>query len=95
MGSLNECLEHSPYASLDDYFKKFDRYSKWWAEDRYERGRRIGALSVLLRPPARFIKMFFLRGGWMDGAGGAVLSCLAAASVMAKYARLWERSVRA
>ena len=91
VGNVKEPLEHTPYASLDDYFVKFDRYSRWWAEDRYERGRSANVWSVVARPPARFVSMF-LRGGWRDGAAGAVLSCLAAASVMAKYARLWERS---
>lgn len=94
VGELKESLEHAPYASLDDYFRKFDRYSKWWAEDQYDRGRRAGVLSVLFKPQARFISMFIVRGGWMDGAAGVVLSCLAAASVMAKYVRLWERSAR-
>jgi glycosyltransferase involved in cell wall biosynthesis len=93
-GELKESLDHSPYASLDDYFSKFNRYSRWWAEDRYERGRRAGVMSVVFRPPARFVSMYVLRGGWMDGAAGAVLSCLAAASVMAKYARLWARDSR-
>ena len=86
---LSEPLTHTPYASFDDYFEKLDRYSKWWAEDRHERGRRAGVRSVVFRPPARFLSMYVLRGGWMDGAAGAVLSALAAASVMAKYARLW------
>jgi glycosyltransferase involved in cell wall biosynthesis len=89
VGELNEALEHRTYSSLDDYFEKLSRYSRWWAEDRYERGQRAGALSVVFRPPARFVRMYMLRSGWMDGAAGAVLSALAAASVMAKYARLW------
>jgi glycosyltransferase involved in cell wall biosynthesis len=93
-GELKKSLEHRPYASLDDYFTKFDRYSRWWAEDRHERGQRTGALSVVIRPPARFISMYLLRGGWLDGAAGAVLACLAAASVMAKYARLWALGER-
>lgn len=92
IGELSESLVHTPYASFDDYFEKLDRYSRWWAEDRYERGRRAGPLSVVVRPPARFVSMYLLRGGWMDGGAGAVLSALAAASVMAKYARLWALS---
>jgi hypothetical protein len=76
IGELNESLTHSTYTSLDDYFEKLDRYSRWWAEDRYERGRRAGALSVVFRPPARFVSMYLLRGGWMDGKrrGGALFS---------------------
>ena len=46
IGELSESLVHSTYVSLDDYFEKLDRYSRWWAEDRYERGKRAGALSV-------------------------------------------------
>jgi len=92
IGQLTEPLAHSTYVSLDDYFEKLDRYSSWWAEDKFERGRRAGPQSVVFRPPARFISMYVFRGGWMDGGAGAVLSALGAASVMAKYARLWAKS---
>jgi (heptosyl)LPS beta-1,4-glucosyltransferase len=93
-GELNEPLEHWTYTSLDDYFEKLDRYSRWWADDRYERGKRAGPMSVVFRPPARFVSMYLLRGGWMDGGAGAVLCSLAAASVMAKYARLWSKTMK-
>jgi glycosyltransferase involved in cell wall biosynthesis len=95
IGELSESLVHSTYTSLGDYFEKLDRYSRWWAEDQYERGKRASAVSVVFRPPARFVSMYLLRGGWMDGAAGAVLCALAAASVMAKYARLWEKTIGA
>jgi glycosyltransferase involved in cell wall biosynthesis len=90
-GELKTALLHAPYASIDQYFEKLDRYSRWWADDRFERGRRVSAATVVLRPPLRFLKMYVLRGGFMDGSRGAVLACLAAASVLAKYARLWAR----
>jgi hypothetical protein len=48
-----------------------------------------------VKPPARFLTMYLLRGGWRDGAHGLVLAVLAAVSVAAKYARLWERTVAA
>jgi glycosyltransferase involved in cell wall biosynthesis len=90
-GELVSRLLHAPYASIDQYFEKLDRYSQWWAEDRFERGRRVSAATVVVRPPLRFLRMYILRGGFLDGAAGAVLACLAATSVMAKYARLWAR----
>ena len=93
-GQLNGALLHYTYTSLDQYFEKFDRYSRWWAEQHYRSGRRGTAAAVVFRPPARFFRMFFLKGGFRDGAHGLILACLAAASVMAKYARLWERSIR-
>jgi glycosyltransferase involved in cell wall biosynthesis len=93
-GELRKSLLHYTYTSLDQYFEKFNRYSRWWAEQNYARGRRGSAAAVVFKPPARFIGMYVLKGGFLDGAHGLVLACLAAASVMAKYARLWERSLR-
>ena len=92
-GELRNALLHYTYTSLDQYFEKFNRYSRWWAEQNHRRGRRASALAVVVRPPARFLRMYLLKGAFLDGAQGLVLACLAAASVMAKYARLWERSV--
>jgi glycosyltransferase involved in cell wall biosynthesis len=89
VGELDGALLHYPYASLDRYFEKFERYSRWWADDQARRGRRGSAASVVLKPPARFISMYLFRLGCLDGARGAVLAALASASVAAKYARLW------
>jgi len=94
VGEVKGSLLHYTYTSLDQYFEKFDRYSRWWAEQNFAKGRRSGAGAVFFKPPARFVGMYVLKGGFRDGARGLVLACLAAASVMAKYARLWERSIR-
>jgi (heptosyl)LPS beta-1,4-glucosyltransferase len=94
IGELRNKLLHYTYISLNQYFEKFDRYSRWWAEQNFAKGRRGSAAAILFKPPARFVSMYVLKGGFRDGAHGLVLACLAAASVMAKYARLWERSTR-
>lgn len=94
VAAVNGRLEHTPYPSLNEYFEKFNRYSRGWAEQNHARGRRVRMWDVVVRPPARFVSTYLLRGGWMDGSRGALLACLSAASVMAKYARLWEMSVR-
>jgi (heptosyl)LPS beta-1,4-glucosyltransferase len=94
VGDLNAHLVHEPYASLDAWFEKLGRYSRWWAEDRFEKGKRAGIGSVTVRPPLRFLTMFLIRGGWMDGARGAMLASMAATSVMAKYAQLWAMRVK-
>lgn len=95
-GMLRAPLLHYTYDSLGQYFEKLTRYSAWWAEQQHARDRRAGALALLVRPPARFLSMYLLRGGFLDGGHGLVLAVLAAVSVAAKYARLWAlgRSVR-
>jgi glycosyltransferase involved in cell wall biosynthesis len=91
VGEVRGKILHYTYNSLSQYFEKFDRYSRWWADQNFAKGRRGSAAPVLFKPPARFVSMYFFRGGFRDGAHGLVLACLAAASVMAKYARLWEK----
>jgi glycosyltransferase involved in cell wall biosynthesis len=92
IGEVRNALLHYTYTSLDQYFEKFDRYSRWWAEQNFANGRRTSAAAVFFKPPARFVSMYLLKGGFRDGGHGLILAALAAGSVMAKYARLWERS---
>jgi glycosyltransferase involved in cell wall biosynthesis len=87
--ALAASLLHYPYPSLDVYFDKFTRYSRWWAQDKAQKGRRASIASVVCKPPARFVSMYLFRLGFLDGARGAVLAALAATSVCAKYVRLW------
>ena len=47
---------------------------------------------MLFRPPARFLKMYVLRAGFLDGRAGFVLASLAAYYVFLKYAKVWELS---
>lgn len=94
VGETRGSLIHNTYASLDDYFEKLDRYSRGWAQQNFERRRRTGLWSVILRGRLRFVSMYLLRFGFLDGAHGLLLARLAEESVMAKYARLWEMTLR-
>ena len=85
---LGAPLLHYPYASLDIYFEKFVRYSRWWAEDQARRGRHASIAAIIFKPPARFVSMYLFRLGFLHGARGAILASLAAARVCAKYVRL-------
>jgi glycosyltransferase involved in cell wall biosynthesis len=93
-GQLTSPLTHEPYRSLDSWLEKVGRYSNWWAQDRYDRGKRVGIIPVLSRPPFRFLTMYIARGGWMDGARGLLLAAMASVSVFMKYAKLWEMGRR-
>lgn len=90
VGELTEPLVHHPYASLAEYFAKLDRYSRWWAEQSAASGRRVSVWMIAVRPPARFLSMYVLRAGFLDGPVGVIVAALAAVSVAAKYTRLWE-----
>jgi glycosyltransferase involved in cell wall biosynthesis len=89
LGSLSAPLEHYTYRTMDQYLEKFVKYTRLGAEDLHRAGRRAGFSELLLRPSARFVKMYVIRLGFLDGLHGLVLCCLAAMSVFMKYARLW------
>lgn len=90
---LRHRLQHLTFRSFGQYFNKLNLYSDWGAGQMYERGRRAKAVEVLLRPIGRFIRMYFLRLGFLEGGRGLVLSLLGAFSVYLKYARLWEHDI--
>jgi len=92
VGRLAAPLEHVPYRDLAHHVSKVDRYSAWAAADLADQGRRARIADLLIRPPARFVRMYLLQLGLLDGWRGALLSGFGAMTVFLKYARLWERA---
>jgi hypothetical protein len=89
LGRLEGALEHHSYATWDDCVRKMTDYARAGAEKARRAGRTAGPLDVALRPPLRFLRMYVLQAGFLDGAHGLVLCALAAAQVFLKYAELW------
>lgn len=85
-------IEHHPYTTWRDCTAKLERYAHAGAEAAWRAGRRASALDVLVRPPLRFLRMYLLQLGVLDGAHGLVLCALAAIQVALKYGELWSRS---
>ena len=92
VGRLAQPLEHVPYRDLAHYLQKLDRFTRLGAEELGASRRRPRMTDLVIRPPARFLRMYFLQLGLLDGWHGVVLCGLAAVNVFLKYARLWERS---
>jgi glycosyltransferase involved in cell wall biosynthesis len=91
---LRHTLEHHTFRSWDQYWPKLEMYSEWGARQMYLEGRRTGGVQMLLRPLLRFVRMYVLKGGFLEGAHGVALSLLGAFTVYLKHARLWEMQIR-
>lgn len=91
--TLSERIEHRPYRDLDDYVDRMKRYSERGARELHRMGARW-LPRIVLRPPARFLRMYILQLGFLDGAAGLLLCLLSAAGVMLKCAYLREMSRR-
>jgi glycosyltransferase involved in cell wall biosynthesis len=84
-------LEHYSFWSYDEYFEKYLRYSKLCAEGLWDRGKRATPFRLLVRPFLRFLYLYILRGGFLDGVAGIQVCMLTAFFYsFSKQARLWE-----
>jgi glycosyltransferase involved in cell wall biosynthesis len=86
---LQHKLDHYTYRTFDEYFEKFRRYTTWSANDLWKRGRRASFAAILVKPTLRFLSMYVLRLGFLDGVPGLIACMLGAYSVFGRYAKLW------
>jgi glycosyltransferase involved in cell wall biosynthesis len=91
---LSGHLEHRSYRDVADFVERANRYSTLAADEWVAAGGRATALDVALRPPGRFLSMYVLRAGFLDGWRGFLLAVLYAYYVAMRSAKAWERTRR-
>jgi (heptosyl)LPS beta-1,4-glucosyltransferase len=89
IGRLEGTIEHHSYETWEDCARKLRAYAHAGALPGSRGARRAGLLDVVFRPPLRFLRMYVLQLGFLDGAHGLVLCALAATQVFLKYAERW------
>lgn len=88
--ALRGTLLHRTYRSFAEFAERMNRYSDLGARTMESAGRPVSVPRLLLSPPAAFLKMFVLRGGFRDGVRGLVVAAGQAHYVLLKYAKHWE-----
>jgi hypothetical protein len=89
-GKLAGDLKHRPYEDLGEHLDTLARYTKIWATREAGHRHRASIIDVVFRPPVRFVKMYLIRLGFLDGLPGFIASVMGAYYVFLKYARLYE-----
>jgi glycosyltransferase involved in cell wall biosynthesis len=90
VAALAEPMLHHSYRGLEDFVARSNRYSTLAAHEITSRGGRTGLADVALRPLGRFLSMYVLRRGFLDGWRGFVLAVLYANYVFLRMAKAWE-----
>jgi glycosyltransferase involved in cell wall biosynthesis len=90
VGRLDGALFHYPYRDFGHHLAKIDAYTTTMARGAFARGERCSVLDLAVRGPARFVRMFVLKRGFLDGWRGLVLASMGAFYVFLKYAKLRE-----
>jgi glycosyltransferase involved in cell wall biosynthesis len=89
-GRLAGLLLHYSYRNLDEYFEKFNEYSRLGAETMVARGRVPGQLAVLAKLKFTFLQSYLLHGNWRNGFAGLVWSWLRANYHAVRFLKAWE-----
>lgn len=81
---------HYSYRSISEHLRAIDSLTTISAEQKLRSGVRFPLLRMLLHPPAKFFRTFFLKLGFLDGVQGFIISVLGSYYVFLKYAKLYE-----
>ena len=68
-----------------------DKYSSTISGEMQESGKRFRLLRLIFNPPARFLRDYLLKRGFLDGFPGFVIAVNTAFYAFNKHAKLWER----
>jgi len=87
---LKSEIFHYNYRDLAHHMEKVNAYTSIMADRRVRAGQKPSFARMLLNPPARFLRMFVLKRGFLDGKRGFVIAVIGAFYVFLKYAKIWE-----
>lgn len=87
---LNADILHFSCADLGEFLTKFNRETGLEAEKWILDGRRVRLFSILRKTIDRFLKNYFLKGGWRDGTMGYVMSLFHSYYQLLSYAKYRE-----
>jgi glycosyltransferase involved in cell wall biosynthesis len=90
VGRLKNPLIHYTTWNSDHYLFKLNRYAQWGAMNLRDRSRRPSKLAMFTRAPLRFLQLYFLRLGFLDGLPGFQVCMHTAYYAFLKQAKLWE-----
>jgi glycosyltransferase involved in cell wall biosynthesis len=90
IGRLEHSLEHYTYKDMEHFVAKMTRYAAWSAEDYLAKTPRVTFYHLWFKPTFRFFSHFVLKGGFMDGKVGFIISVIMAWGVFLRYVKIKE-----
>lgn len=81
-------LLHYSYYSKKEHRARADKYSELTALKMYKNGKRVGPLKPYISAFGRFVAMFIIKKGFLDGQAGLTIARISALSNIYKYKEL-------
>jgi glycosyltransferase involved in cell wall biosynthesis len=83
-------LLHFSFYSLEGYIDQQKKYAVMSARALFSHGRRCSRINLIFNPLLNFIKLYFFKGGFLDGYEGYLIARVSAFTVFLKYSLLRE-----
>jgi len=90
VGKLNGDILHYTYRNISDHLRVIDEFTTLAAEKMFTSGKRRALLNLVFNPLWKFLRMYVLRLGFLDGVAGFMVATLGSYYVFLKYAKLRE-----
>jgi glycosyltransferase involved in cell wall biosynthesis len=88
VGRLPGDILHDPFRSIADHLRTIDRYTSIAAEEKRVRGHKATLIDLVLRPFGKFVRMYVMKRGFLEGVPGFVIAVTGSFYVFLKYAKL-------
>ncbi|MDO5089763.1 MAG: glycosyltransferase [Leptotrichiaceae bacterium] len=91
VGKINEIIIHYTYDTIEKFLEKLNRYTTQSAVQYTKEEKKAGILKIYFKMLFRFIRMYILQLGFLDGYEGYLLAKYSSIYTMTKYTKLRER----
>lgn len=91
-GKLKNDIIHYTYKNISHQIKTIDRFSDASSEALLSEGKTFSLCNLLFRPPIKFIEVYLIKLGFLDGLAGFIIAVSSAYYVFIKYAKMWEKT---
>jgi len=83
-------LYHFSYRDIADHLRTINFFTDIASKEKQKRCIRYPLARMLIQPPYKFFKMYFLKQGFREGIPGLIIAIIGMFYVFLKYAKLWE-----
>jgi len=90
VGRLEGIIYHLSFSDIASHVATLNRFSTIGAQERMKKGKGSGIIFAVIRPVFTFVKMYFIRLGFLEGAPGFIAASLSAYHVFSKYWKIME-----
>lgn len=90
INAIDTPLIHYPYPTIACHLNKINLYTSLGAEQLHQQQKRVSLPYAFISGGVKFLKTYFIKGGFLDGKEGLVLATLSGFSSTLKYLKLWS-----